>query len=145
MEPRTRADRRTRKRAPKGLRRVTGPRARLGMVDYTLAKRALLHGFAGGVLSVFELCDAHPELLRAAKHVGEPAYRPCPVCGNEDLKLVAYVYADGLRANNGRVWPLERGLTLTADSAGATCYVVEVCTGCSWNHLSEAFTARSAG
>jgi hypothetical protein len=126
-------------------RRVRTERAPLGVVDYTLAKRALLRGVAGGLFSRFEVCDAHPELIRAAKHVGEPARRPCPLCSNDDLRLLAYVYGDTLKRDNGRVWTLETGLRLTAAHPGASCYVVEVCTACSWNHLSEAFTARTAG
>jgi hypothetical protein len=120
-------------------------RALLGVVDYTFAKRALLRDFGSGILSRFEICDAHPELLRAARYVGEPCSRPCPVCGKDDLKLLAYVYGDDLKANNGRVWELDRALSMAADHRGARCYVVEVCTGCSWNHLREAFVARSAG
>ena len=117
----------------------------LGVIDYTLAKRALLRKARAGMLSTFEICDAHPELMRAARHVGEPASRECPVCKKQDLKLLAYVYADGLKQNSGRVWSLHTALTMTARFAGAACYVVEVCTACQWNHLSEAFTARNAG
>ena len=116
----------------------------LGSVDFTLAKRALLREFRVGLLSRFEICDAHPELLRAAKYVGAPASRTCPVCGRDRLKLLAYVYADDLRDNNGRVWELKEALALAAAHRGGHCYVVEVCTDCSWNHLSQAFTARSA-
>jgi Family of unknown function (DUF5318) len=116
----------------------------LGSVDYTLAKRALLREFRVGLLSRFEICDAHPELLRAAKYVGEPASRSCPVCARAKLRLLAYVYADDLRDNNGRVWELKEALALAAAHRGGHCYVVEVCTECSWNHLSQAFTARSA-
>src|SRR5205807_3963454 len=44
--------------------RVRGKgRALLGAVDYTLAKRALLRDFRQGILSRFDICDAHPELL----------------------------------------------------------------------------------
>jgi hypothetical protein len=114
------------------------------VVNYALAKRALLREFRVGMLSRLDICDAHPELLRAAKHVGEATKRQCPVCRAEQLKLLAYVYADDLNGDNGRVWNLEKGLALAAAHAGACCYVVEVCTSCSWNHLSEAFTARSA-
>ncbi len=121
-------------------------RARLGVVDYTLAKRALLRQARRGLMSLNELCDAHPELLRAARHMGEPVSRPCPVCAQEEgLRLLAYVYADELKRDNGRVWALEKALALAARCKGGTCYVVEVCTGCSWNHLSEAFVGRSAG
>jgi len=125
---------------PRGKRR-----ALLAAVDYTLAKRALLRDFRRGILSRFDVCDAHPELLRAARYVGEPSARPCPICDRDELRLLAYVYGEDLKANNGRVWELDKALTIAADHRGARCYVVEVCTGCSWNHLREAFVARSAG
>ena len=117
----------------------------MGVVDYTLAKRALLGSFKRGGLSRLEICDAHPELLRAARYLGEVASRPCPVCEGDDLRLLAYVYADGLRANNGRAFRLREALMLAARQRGGACYVVEVCVDCSWNHLSEAFLTRSVG
>ena len=115
------------------------------MVDYTLAKRALLRDFRRGLLSKLEICDAHPELMRAARYLGADASRPCPVCRRDELRLLAYVFADGLKGNNGRAFGLKEGLTLAAAHAGGACYVVEVCTGCSWNHLAEAFRVRTAG
>jgi hypothetical protein len=114
-------------------------------VDYTLAKRALLRDFRLGIRSRFEICDAHPELLRAARYLGEEASRPCPVCRKRQLRLLAYVYADRLRRNNGRAFEVKEGLAVAASQPGGACYVVEVCTDCSWNHLAEAFLARSAG
>jgi len=125
----------------------TGGRGRrgkaMGVVDYTLAKRALLRDFRRGLLSRFEICDAHPELLRAARYLGAEASRPCPVCRGYELRLLAYVYADGLQRNNGRAFEVEEGLKLAARQRGGACYIVEVCTDCCWNHLSEAFLART--
>ena len=95
------------------------------------------------VSSGADICDAHPELLRAAKNVGEHSRRDCPVCVGAKLRLLAYVYGDSLKENNGRVWPLDVGLSMAADRPGSWCYVVEVCTECQWNHLSEAFVARA--
>ena len=83
--------------------------------------------------------------MRAARYVGEPTNADCPVCQREKLVLLAYVYGDGLKHDNGRVWSIATGLRMAAAHPGSCCYVVEVCTGCSWNHLSEAFTARSVG
>jgi hypothetical protein len=120
-----------------------GRRALLATVDYTLAKRALLRDVRSGLTSRADVCDAHPELMRAAKHVGETTRRDCPVCARAKLTLLAYVYGDGLKQDNGRVWPLEVGLSMAADRPGSWCYVVEVCTRCQWNHLSEAFVARA--
>ena len=117
----------------------------LGVVDYTLAKRALIRDFRSGLLSRLEICDAHPEPLRAARYLGAEASRPCPVCKGFELRLLAYVYADGLKNNNGRAFEVEEGLSFAAAQRGGACYVVEVCTSCNWNHLSEAFLARNAG
>ena len=111
-------------------------------LTYTLAKRALLRDARRGLLSIEDLCDAHPELMRAAKHVGEPSKNDCPVCAKEKLVLLAYVYGEDLKTENGRVWSIQTGLRMTAAHPGACCYVVEVCRACQWNHLHEAFTAR---
>jgi hypothetical protein len=120
-------------------------RVDLGVVDYTLAKRAMLREFRTGLLSRLEICDAHPELLRAARYLGVDASRPCPVCKGSDLRLLAYVYADGMKQDSGRPFGIQEGLARAAAERGGACYVVEVCTGCSWNHLAESFTARNAG
>lgn len=120
------------------------PRASLATVNYTLAKRALLTKARTGLLSRADICDAHPDLVRAGKHVGERASRDCPVCGMGGLRLLAYVFGDALRENNGRVWSLATGLRMAADVVGAWCYIVEVCIECHWNHLSEAYVARRA-
>src|SRR3989440_12898034 len=93
----------------------------LGVVDYTLAKRALLREFRTGLLSRLDICDAHPELLRAAKYVGHRTSKACPVCRREDLRLLAYVYADDLKADNGRVWKLSEALTIAAAHRGGAC------------------------
>ena len=117
----------------------------LGIVDYTLAKRALLRDARRGLLSRLDICDAHPELMRAAKNIGKDTGRPCPVCDEYTLRLLAYVYADDLKRNNGRVWSIEAAMNLASQRRNGTCYVVEVCTGCAWNHLNEAFVGRSVG
>jgi len=67
------------KRTPLGKSR----RAELGVIDYTLAKRVLLRDAQLGVLGMTDICDAHPELMRAARHVGEATNNDCPVCGKE--------------------------------------------------------------
>lgn len=120
------------------------PRSQLGVIDYTLAKRALLRDAQVGLQSYNDLCDAHPELMRAARNVGEATHNDCPVCGKDKLVLLAYVYGDTLKQENGRLWSIATGLRLAAANPGACCYVVEVCRRCQWNHLREAFTARRA-
>src|SRR4051812_33820020 len=41
-----------------------------GLIDYALARRAVLRDFHRGRLGRSEVCDAHPELLRAARAIG---------------------------------------------------------------------------
>ena len=42
------------------------------VIDYALARRATLVELARGRLSAADACDAHPDLLRAARYHGEP-------------------------------------------------------------------------
>jgi Family of unknown function (DUF5318) len=106
--------------------------------DYALARRALLRDLERGAVARLDVCDAHPELLRAARHVGEAAEQRCPVCAGRHLRYVSYVYGDHLRQANGRciVHPseLER---LDASNEEYTRYVVEVCPDCGWNFLTR--------
>ena len=54
-----------------------------GEIDYRLARNMVVSEFRKGRLSRLDVCDAHPELLRAARNVGEPAIQDCPVCEQE--------------------------------------------------------------
>ena len=107
-------------------------------IDYALARRALLRDLERGTVTRLDVCDAHPELLRAARHVGDPADHRCPVCSGRHVRYVSYVYGDQLRQANGRciVHPseLER---LDAANEEYTRYVVEVCPDCGWNFLTR--------
>lgn len=49
-------------------------------IDYRLAKHAVLRRFFSGELPRVQVCDAHPELLRAAVHFGMETNEPCPIC-----------------------------------------------------------------
>jgi hypothetical protein len=106
--------------------------------DYALARRAVLRDLRRGVVTRLDVCDAHPELLRAARNVGEPAPHDCPVCGADNVRLVSYVYGEKLREANGRCishpTELER---LGATHEEFSRYVVEVCLDCRWNYLTR--------
>lgn len=118
------------------------PRFQGPSVDYRLARRAALSSLRKGSLDTGDVCDAHPELMRAGKNIGEDSRMPCPVCSHESLKYVRYVYGEELKRNSGRVvYPPEwlRELVTTCDQF--TCYVVEVCVDCAWNHLVKAYVA----
>lgn len=112
------------------------------MVDYTLARRSVLASVRRGTLATSDVCDAHPELLRAARNIGETMDLKCPICSHETMRQVSYVYGEELKRNNGRVVYPEGWLTeLAAEHDQFTCYVVEVCTDCAWNHLIRSYMA----
>ena len=107
-------------------------------VDYSLARRAVLRDLRAGRLDRLDVCDAHPELVRAGRHIGEPASGDCPVCGRTNLRLVSYVYGDALRNANGRCISTPTELQkLEAAHEEFSRYVVEVCLDCRWNHLAR--------
>ncbi|MGH2828283.1 MAG: DUF5318 family protein [Actinomycetota bacterium] len=114
--------------------------ARGPVVDYSLARRSTLAALRSGRLATTDVCDAHPELLRAGKNIGDEVAAPCPVCSHETLRWVRYVYGDDLKQNSGRVvYPLDWLTELVANHDQFTCYVVEVCVDCSWNHLVRSY------
>jgi hypothetical protein len=111
-----------------------------GLVDYTLAKRVVLERFRRGSLDRIDLCDAHPDLLRAAKNIGIPVPGSCPVCATPSLRQVRYVYGDELKHLSGRVvYPNGWELELSGQFDEFRCYAVEVCVECYWNHLAACF------
>ena len=113
-----------------------------GEIDYRLARHRLLSELRKGRLARHEVCDAHPELMRAARNVGEATDQRCPVCEQADVVLVSYVFGPGMPAQ-GRCVTTKAELTkLRRGSAELACYVVEVCPACSWNHLARTFLVQ---
>ena len=106
-----------------------------GHVDYRLARASVLADYRDGVLDRSEVCDAHPELVRAARAVGVPIVGECPVCERSRLVHVTYVFGPRL-PRHGRCISLRGELARLARRPGThVAYVVEVCQACSWNHL----------
>lgn len=115
-----------------------------GEVDYRLARHAVLAEYRKGRLARHEVCDAHPELIRAARHVGEESNQQCPVCDAAKVVHVTYVFGTRMPAS-GRCVTTSRELTRLARGSGArVAYVVEVCPGCSWNHLARTYPLAPA-
>ena len=123
-----------------------------GSTDYQLAKRAVVRQVSQGEVALREVCDAHPELLRAARNIGTPTDRRCPICELADqrarvptddtssLRMVTYVFGSDLRRKSGiPVWTREELLDLAADHRSFTAYTVECCLVCGWNHLADSY------
>ena len=75
-----------------------------GEIDYRLARQSVISEYRKGRLARHEVCDAHPELLRAARNVGEESSRLCPICEEGNVVLVSYVFGPRMPAH-GRASP----------------------------------------
>ena len=113
--------------------------ARRSVIDYSLARRALLSDLFAGRISSLDVCDAHPYLLRAAKYHGQPTQSTCPVCRRDPLSHVYYAFSDELRDSSGSARALPDVARLAREYAEVSVYVVEVCQNCGWNHLTTSF------
>ena len=110
-----------------------------GEIDYRLARRQVIQEFRKGRVSRLDICDAHPELRRAAVGASQPTSETCPICEEEQLVLVTYAFGSRLPASGRCITSARELARLSQGRAGVTCYVVEVCPGCAWNHLTRVF------
>ena len=111
------------------------------VVEFGLVRHALLAKVAAGLVRCEDVCDAHPELLRAAKNVGRRTGETCPLCGDVELVEVTYVF--GARLPAGGTCPTSRAdlLKLERREDPVQCYAVEVCVGCNFHHLVRKWAA----
>lgn len=125
---------------PDAVRGSEGP----GEIDYRLARQSVLSEYKKGRIAQHEICDAHPELVRAARELGEPTKLTCPVCEETNVVLVTYVFGPRLPAF-GRCISSKKELQAIAKRTGSfSAYVIEVCPACSWNHLARTFLLNPA-
>ena len=109
------------------------------VVDYGLQRRATLAALYRGRASTTEVCDADPYLIRAARHHGEPTGRHCPVCRREPLVELSYTFGDELGQYSGRIKSPSELSRMAHEHGEFRVYVVEVCQGCEWNHLTSSY------
>ena len=125
---------------PESLRGVAdGVRRTPGEIDYRLARKHVVAEFKRGRLSRLDVCDAHPELLRAARNVGEATAETCPICEEGQLVLVSFAFGARLPAHGRCVTSRDELTKLASRAPELSCYVVEVCPDCEWNHLARTF------
>ncbi len=105
------------------------------LVDHRLTRQHLINEYRRGRLSQDQVCDAHPELIRAAKNVGTALATPCPICAADELRLVTYVFGPRLPAHGRCVSTAKEMRQLDRRRDELTAYVVEACTACRWHHL----------
>jgi hypothetical protein len=115
------------------------------VVDYSLQRRALLREVYAGRVGTSEVCDASPYLLSAARFHGDPTEVRCPICRRENVTNVHYIYGDELKQSAGQARTRVELVALSHAVREVRVYVVEVCRGCHWNHLTEQFLIGRAG
>ncbi len=120
-------------------------------VEYRLIRESIIREYRRGRLGRLDICDAQPELLRVAKHLGRQTDTDCPICEEAKLVHVSFAFGPHLPPNGralgpGELLPITRRRPSGNGATGAdvACYVVEVCTDCNWNHLLRMFTVETS-
>ena len=108
-----------------------------GQVDHRLVRQSVINEFRRGRLSQDQVCDAHPELIRAATNVGSQLDQRCPICDEFELRLVTYVFGARLPAHGRCVSTAKEMAMLSRRRDELSAYVVEACVGCHWHHLRK--------
>ena len=104
-------------------------------IDYSLDRRATLQGWRSGQISIEDVCDSDPYLIRAAEFHGVETKRACPICQKVNLRELRYVYGDQLGQYSGRIKSLKELDEMENEFGEFRVYTVEVCIGCNWHHL----------
>lgn len=110
-----------------------------GHIDYRLSRNLVVNEVRSGRLSRLEVCDAQSELLRVANNYGNPTKEDCPICEQEKTVLVSFVFGSGLPAKGRSITSPFELSRFSLKRGDFTCYVIEVCQSCSWNHLVRSF------
>ena len=124
---------------PRAPEDVADPRRPRQRIDHMLTRRRTLSTLVLAATGASEALDPHPDLLRAARHHGEPTAADCPWCGSSELVLLRYVYSDELGPFSGRLKSLRELMDMAPDFGFLDVYVVEVCPTCGWNHLLRSY------
>ncbi|MCL5047720.1 MAG: DUF5318 domain-containing protein [Firmicutes bacterium] len=119
------------------LDRVTDTNA--AWIEYRLSREILVRDFEKGRISKADICDAQPELLRLAHHIGQSNGEKCPICKNNQVVLVYFMFGPQLPRSGKPVAPGFELLSMMKARPDANFYEVEICTGCNWNFLMRTF------
>jgi hypothetical protein len=119
--------------------RGAGAEDAAGVIDYRLARQAVVSEYRKGRLARHEVCDAHPELRRAARSASDPTSMICPICDDANVVLVTYAFGNRLPPSGRCITAPGELAKLAKRTPKLACYVVEVCPACSWNHLARTF------
>ena len=104
-------------------------------IDYRLVRQVTLNLWDKKDLDRETVCDAQPMLKRNAVECGNKTGEKCPICCENELSNVTYVFGPRL-PSHGRCISTEGELSrLSQRKSQLVAYVIEVCSLCGWNHL----------
>ena len=110
-------------------------------VEYRIVRNRVVRDVERGKTLKTDVCDAHPELLRAARNVGRPTKEVCPICDEGRLVTVTFVFGAKLPAGGRCPGTVAELKTLCRRPEPVLCYEVEVCPDCTWHHLMKKYPA----
>lgn len=116
-----------------------------GVVSYRLSRERTVTAFREGRRTATEVCDAQPELRRVAHHHAAPLNEPCPICEADELVTVTFAFGTGLPKGGRLVADLGEMKRLRQRGRPSTCYSLEICRSCWWNHLRESYALSGEG
>jgi len=110
-------------------------------VEYRIVRNGLVREVERGRVPKVDVCDAHPELLRAARNVGRPTREDCPICPDGRLVMVTFVFGAKLPAGGRCPGTAAELKALCRRPEPVLCYEVECCPSCAWHHLMRKYPA----
>ena len=110
-------------------------------VEYRIIRNGVLREVDRGRLLKTDVCDAHPELLRAARNVGRATKEVCPICDDGRLVTVTFVFGAKLPSGGRCPGTASELKALCRRPEPVLCYEVEVCPSCAWHHLMRKYPA----
>src|SRR5580704_4848523 len=110
-------------------------------VEYRIVRNGLVQEVERGRVQKIDVCDAHPELLRAARNVGRPTKEVCPICDDGRLVTVTFVFGAKLPPGGRCPGTVAELKALCRRPELVLCYEVEVCPSCAWHHLMRKYPA----
>lgn len=109
-------------------------------VSHGLSRMRLIRDYKAGLVSSESVQDADFLLVTAATFHGYPREGRCPICDDDTLRTVYWVYGDELKNHAGTARSLEEIDAFAAEGLTFDLHEVEVCTSCKWNYLLRTST-----
>src|ERR1700744_3954383 len=95
-------------------------------VEYRIVRNGVVREVDRGKLLKTDVCDAHPELLRAARNVGKATKEVCPICDDGRLVTVTFVFGAKLPPGGRCPGTAAELKALTRREEPVLCYEGEV-------------------